>query len=244
MDLFRVVEDLCKSTNDQYGGTDITSTFVHISIQAGFSLVIGFCLAMAAIFSILGLGNLNLKFLKFSIIFWIVAFGCMFCFLIYSAVATIDVNDSYMYCYLSVLIDKLQKGIDRNDKVMKLIADTEVFLNCCGVRGPADYRFYSELFGTDRYPRSCCYSNKANLYNCKEEHVQKKVGCYQGIRNGINNRKSLFTFATVFTLVFMAPLMFSLHWIMQNMSRHVYLSDDEMEYISEGTGEGSVVKNE
>lgn len=185
--LFSVVEDLCKSTNDQYGGTDLTTTFVHVSIQAGFSLIIGFCLAMAAILSILGLGNLNLKFMKFSIVFWIFAFGCLFCFLVYSAVATIDVNESYMYCYLSALIDQLQKGTDTNNKVMMLFADTEIFLNCCGVRGPADYRFYSELFGTDRYPRSCCYSSKLKLYNCKEEHIQKKVGCYQGIRNGINN---------------------------------------------------------
>lgn len=244
MHLFSVVEELCKSTNDQYGGTDITTTFVHVSIQAGFSLVIGFCLAMAAIFSILGLGNLNLKLLKFSIIFWIFAFTCLFCFLVYSAVATIDVNESYMYCYLSVLIDRLQKGIDTDDKVMKLIGDTEIFLNCCGVRGPADYRFYSELFGTDRYPRSCCYSNKLNSYNCKEKYIQKKVGCYKGIRTGINNRKSLFTFAIVFPLIFMAPLMFSLHWIMQNMTRHVYLSNDEMENISEGFGDGSVVKKE
>lgn len=230
--LFNVLEDLCKTKNDQYGGIDITTTFTYISIQAVLSLPVGTFVMLASIFSIIGAGNLNMRILKIALYFWVTAISFLFLFLVYSAASTISVNDTYKYCYLSVLTDLLQRGAGESDEVRALFEKTETFLGCCGVRGPADYNFYSELFGKDRYPRSCCYSSKLNLYLCEEEHILKKVGCYDGIRNGLKNRKIIFTFTIVFITLFLCPLVLQLLWIIRSITRHMHVDEDDFENSS------------
>lgn len=231
--LFNVLEDLCKTKSNQFGGIDISTTFTYVTIQAVLSLPVGSFVILASIFSIIGAGNLNTRFLKIALYFWVASISFLSLFLVYSAASTISVNNTYMYCYLSVLTDLLQRGAGESDEVRALFEKTEVFLDCCGVRGPADYNFYSELFGKDRYPRSCCYDRKLDLYNCKEEHILKKLGCYHGIQNGLKNRKILFTFTIVFITLFLCPLILQLLWIIRAISRHTHVDEDDFENSSE-----------
>ena len=231
--LFNMLEYLCKVKNDEFGGKDLTTVFIHVGIQAYFSLPLGICISFAGILSIMGAGNLSIKLLRVALAFWILSIICLLIFLLYTAIIDIDVDEGYMYCWLSVLTDRLQKGVHNEDKVLALMEKAEIFLECCGVRGPLDYDFYSEMFGSDRYPKSCCYVKKRKSFNCNLEYVREKVGCFYGVRNGILNRKRMFTFVIICSTLFISPVIMELHWMIRGIIRHDHVHEDDYEKSSD-----------